>query len=42
MTSKHKNFKKHKLESLQDMELALAYLNEALNDEDRRVFLLAL
>ncbi len=30
------------MEDLQDSELAIAYLNEALMDEDPRVFLLAL
>lgn len=30
------------LEELQDPTLALAYLNEALTDEDQRVFLVAL
>jgi DNA-binding phage protein len=30
------------MERLKDPELALAYLNEAVNDEDQRVFLLAL
>lgn len=30
------------MEHLKDSELALAYLNEAIKDEDQRVFLLAL
>ncbi len=38
----HRDFQEFLMEKLQDPELALAYLNEALTDEDQRVFLLAL
>jgi probable addiction module antidote protein len=38
----HTNYSDWLLEELQDPKLALAYLNEALKDEDQRVFLLAL
>jgi DNA-binding phage protein len=36
------NFENFLQERLKDPELACAYLNEALADEDQRVFLLAL
>ena len=39
---KHRDFRDYVVEKLQDPQLALAYLNEALADEDQRVFLLAL
>ena len=39
---KHMDFKEYLLKKLQDPEFALDYLNEALADEDQRVFLLAL
>ncbi len=39
---KHKDFQEYLLNKLQDPKEALAYLNEALTDEDQRVFLLAL
>jgi hypothetical protein len=35
-------YQEHLLESLQDPELAQLYLNEAANDEDPRILLLAL
>ena len=38
----HKNFRDYSLKKLQDPEFASVYLNEALTDEDQRVFLLAL
>lgn len=38
----HRDYDESLRERLQDTELALAYLNEALADEDQRVFLLAL
>ena len=38
LTDYHQNL----MQRLQDPELALAYLNEAIADEDERVFLLAL
>ena len=38
----HRDFQDYLLEKLKDQELALNYLNEALIDEDQRVFLLAL
>lgn len=38
----HGDYHKYLLEKLQDPKLALGYLNEALQDEDQRVFLLAL
>ena len=39
---KYVNYEEYLQESLQDPKFALAYLNEALKDEDQRVFLLAL
>ena len=39
---KHTDFKDYLLKKLQDPEFALDYLNEALEDEDQRVFLIAL
>lgn len=39
---KTKNYEEYLLKTLQDPEEALGYLNAALMDEDRRVFLLAL
>lgn len=39
---KRKNYKESLLRDLQDPELASAYLEEALHDEDIHVFLLAL
>lgn len=42
MKKKHKDFREFKLQELKDVELSLAYLNEALNDKDQRIFLLAL
>lgn len=39
---KHREFREYVVEKLQDPKLALAYLNEALIDDDPRVFLLAL
>jgi probable addiction module antidote protein len=39
---KYTNYHELLLEELQDPKLALAYLNEALMEEDQRVFLLAL
>ncbi len=38
----YKNYEEWIQEELKDEELALAYLNEALVDEDQRVFLMAL
>jgi|SRR5579872_3442458 len=40
--NRHKDFHEHLLEILQDPEEAAGYLNAALEDEDPRVFLLAL
>ena len=43
MTKKiYKDFQEYLTEQLKDHSFALAYLNEALSDEDQRVFLLAL
>ena len=42
MNKRHKDFNVYLTEALQDPKLARAYLNEALADEDQRVFLLAL
>ena len=42
MAKKLKEFKTWLFDKLQDPEYAIAYLNEALVDEDKRVFLLAL
>ena|SRR3990167_3659003 len=42
MKKKLRNYQEKLLESLQDQELANHYLNEALADEDPRIFLLAL
>jgi probable addiction module antidote protein len=42
MKKRHKDFQEYLLNSLRDPKQALAYLNEALMDEDQRVFLLAL
>lgn len=36
------NYHENLMERLKNPELALAYLNEAISDEDQRVFLLAL
>lgn len=41
-TKKYRDFQDYLSERLKDSELALAYLNEALADENQRVFLLAL
>lgn len=38
----HRDYQEELLEDLQDPELAHAYLNQALLDEDPRMFLLAL
>lgn len=38
----NRDFKDFLTDKLQDPKLAVAYLNEALKDEDERVFLLAL
>lgn len=38
----HADFKDYLLQKLQDPAFAVAYLNEALADDDQRVFLLAL
>ena len=38
----HRDFQEYLNEKLQDPKEALAYLNAALNDEDERVFLIAL
>ena len=38
----YKNLEELLHERLQDQELAIAYLNEALQDEDSQVFLMAL
>jgi len=42
MKKKYRDYQEKLLEDLQDLELASHYLNEALVDEDPRVFLLAL
>ena len=42
MKRKFRNYQEKLLEDLQDPEEAQAYLNEALMDEDPRIFLLAL
>jgi probable addiction module antidote protein len=42
MTRKLKEFKTFFAEKLKDPDYAIAYLNEALADEDKRVFLVAL
>lgn len=44
MTKKreHRDFKEVLYEKLRDPRIAIAYLNEALENEDRKVFLLAL
>ena len=42
MKKRHKDFQEYLLQALQNPKTALAYLNEALLDEDQRVFLLAL
>lgn len=42
MKRKLRNYQEKLLEDLRDPELAIHYLNEALADEDPRVFLLAL
>ncbi len=42
MKKKLRNYQEKLLEDLQDPELAHLYLNEALTDEDPRMFLLAL
>jgi DNA-binding phage protein len=42
MAKKLKEFKKYFAEKLRDPDYAIAYLNEALADEDKRVFLVAL
>lgn len=42
MAKKLKEFKYYFAEKLKDPEYAIAYLNEALADEDKRVFLVAL
>jgi probable addiction module antidote protein len=39
---RHMNFETYLMERLKDPKLALAYLNETLNDDDKRVFLIAL
>lgn len=39
---KHRDFQEYLNQKLQDPNEALAYLNEALHDEDERVFLIAL
>lgn len=41
-TRQHTEYHDWLFEELQNPKLALAYLNEALKDEDQRVFLLAL
>lgn len=38
----HEDFEEYIIERLQDPKRALTYLNEALNDDDSRVFLVAL
>jgi len=42
MKRQFRDYQEKLIQSLQDPELASAYLNEALRDEDPRVFLLAL
>ncbi|MCX5925388.1 MAG: putative addiction module antidote protein [Candidatus Dependentiae bacterium] len=42
MTRQYRAYSDFLLEKLRDPQRALAYLNEAFNDEDQRVFLLAL
>jgi probable addiction module antidote protein len=42
MKRKHRNYKESLFESLKDTQEALAYLNAALQDEDPRIFLIAL
>ncbi len=42
MAKELKEFKHYFAEKLRDPEYAIAYLNEALADEDKRVFLVAL
>lgn len=42
MNKCYTNYEDHLYESLKDPKAALAYLNAALEDEDERVFLLAL
>jgi len=42
LKNRHRDFEDYLSEKLQDPELALGYLNEALMDEDQQVFLLAL
>lgn len=42
MKRQHQDFQEYLLNLLQDPKEALAYLNEALKDQDQRVFLLAL
>lgn len=42
MTRKFRDYQEKLLQDLQDPELAIAYLNVALQDEDPRIFLLAL
>ena len=39
---KTRDYREHLLERLKDPKIAEAYLNEALNDEDPNVFLIAL
>lgn len=42
MERKFRNYQDKLMQDLQDNELAIAYLNESLMDEDPRIFLLAL
>ena len=42
MKREFRDYQEKLLQDLQDPELASAYLNEALKDEDPRIFLLAL
>jgi DNA-binding phage protein len=42
MNKRHKDFNIYLMELLRSPKLARAYLNEALADEDQRVFLIAL
>lgn len=42
MNKRHKDLNEYLIKKLQDPKFALSYLNEALADEDQRVFLLAL
>lgn len=42
MKRKFRDYQEKLLEDLQDLEFASAYLNEALRDEDPRIFLMAL